>query len=164
MHAACSTYLTLLNITTLRKSDEMYKFWKILSSETWRRGDWLKFNDVFEEATASIFRVEEQGEEWRTLLLSCLTYPPALMMEAVCFSEILVNYQTTRYHIPENSTLRSHRREVITSDINYKHTELLGFWTLSIVWYSREHDVSETVSVSVLRWRWGRRHLLSWAP
>jgi hypothetical protein len=32
-------------------------------------------------------------------------------------------------------------------------TELLGFWTFSIVLYSREqkHDVSETGSVSVLR-------------
>jgi hypothetical protein len=29
-------------------------------------------------------------------------------------------------------------------------TELLGFWTFSIIWYSREHDVSETGSVSVL--------------
>jgi hypothetical protein len=28
---------------------------------------------------------------------------------------------------------------------------LLGFWTFSIIWYSREHDVSETGSVSVLR-------------
>jgi hypothetical protein len=43
-------------------------------------------------------------------------------------------------------------------------TELLGFWTFSIVWYSREHDVSETGSVSVLSWRCGRRHLLRWAP
>jgi hypothetical protein len=31
------------------------------------------------------------------------------------------------------------------------NTELLGFWTFSIVWYSREHDVSETGFVSVLR-------------
>jgi hypothetical protein len=30
-------------------------------------------------------------------------------------------------------------------------TELLGFWTFFIVLYSREHDVSETGSVSVLR-------------
>jgi hypothetical protein len=30
-------------------------------------------------------------------------------------------------------------------------TELLGFWIFSIVWYSTEHDVSETGSVSVLR-------------
>jgi hypothetical protein len=40
---------------------------------------------------------------------------------------------------------------------------ITGFWTFSIVWYSGKHDVSETGSVSVLRWRWGRRHLLSWA-
>jgi hypothetical protein len=31
------------------------------------------------------------------------------------------------------------------------NTELLGFWTFSIVWYSREHDVSETGAFSVLR-------------
>jgi hypothetical protein len=31
------------------------------------------------------------------------------------------------------------------------NTELLFFFTFSIVWYSREHDVSETGSVSVLR-------------
>jgi hypothetical protein len=41
--------------------------------------------------------------------------------------------------------------------------KLLGFWTFPIVWYSREHDVSETGSVSFLRWRWGRRHLLTLA-
>jgi hypothetical protein len=32
-----------------------------------------------------------------------------------------------------------------------KFTELLGFCTFFFVWYSREHDVSETGSVSVLR-------------
>jgi hypothetical protein len=26
---------------------------------------------------------------------------------------------------------------------------LMDFWTLSFVWYSKEHNVSETVSVSV---------------
>jgi hypothetical protein len=29
--------------------------------------------------------------------------------------------------------------------------ELLGFWTLSIVQYSKEYNVSETASFSVLR-------------
>jgi hypothetical protein len=28
------------------------------------------------------------------------------------------------------------------------NTELVGFWTFSIIWYSREHGVSETDSVS----------------
>jgi hypothetical protein len=28
------------------------------------------------------------------------------------------------------------------------HTELLGFWPFSIVWYSREHDILETDPVS----------------
>jgi hypothetical protein len=49
-----------------------------------------------------------------------------------------------------------------SSVCNSSHRELLGFWTFSIVRYSRKqkHDVSETGPVSVL----GRRHLLSWAP
>jgi hypothetical protein len=45
------------------------------------------------------------------------------------------------------------------------YSGLLGFWTLSIVRYSKkteEHNVSETGSVSILRWG-GRRHLLSLA-
>jgi hypothetical protein len=25
-----------------------------------------------------------------------------------------------------------------------RNTELLGFWTFSVAWYSREHNVSET--------------------
>jgi hypothetical protein len=45
-----------------------------------------------------------------------------------------------------------------------KFTELLGFWTFSIVWYSREHDVSETGSVSVLRWRWGGKTRTQLSP
>jgi hypothetical protein len=36
------------------------------------------------------------------------------------------------------------------------------FWTFSIVLYSKKHDLSETGSVSVLRWRWGRRELIQW--
>jgi hypothetical protein len=32
-----------------------------------------------------------------------------------------------------------------------EHKEFLGFWTLSIVRCLKEHDVSETGSVSVLR-------------
>jgi hypothetical protein len=42
---------------------------------------------------------------------------------------------------------------------------LQGFWTLSIVWYSKnthkKHNVSETGSVAVIRWG-GGRHLLPW--
>jgi hypothetical protein len=41
-------------------------------------------------------------------------------MEVVYSSEILVNYQTTQHHIPDDSILRSHLREIITFDINYK--------------------------------------------
>jgi hypothetical protein len=37
----------------------------------------------------------------------------------------------------------------------YRWTEFTEFfWTFSIVRYSKKHDVSETGSVSVLRWRW----------
>jgi hypothetical protein len=46
----------------------------------------------------------------------------------------------------------------------YLFTQNSGFLDVFIVWYSREHDVSETGYVSVLRRRWGRRHLLSLAP
>jgi hypothetical protein len=41
------------------------------------------------------------------------------------------------------------------SDVGVEVSKLLGFWTSSIVWYSkstREHNVSETGSVSLLRW------------
>jgi hypothetical protein len=37
------------------------------------------------------------------------------------------------------------------------------FWTFSIVLYSKKHDISETRTLSILRWRWGRRPLFSWA-
>jgi hypothetical protein len=37
------------------------------------------------------------------------------------------------------------------SDDGVQHSGILGFWTLSIVRYSKEHNVSEAVSVSVLR-------------
>jgi hypothetical protein len=37
----------------------------------------------------------------------------------------------------------------------------LSFWTLPIVQYSKEHNISETGSVSVLSWR-GWRHLFCW--
>jgi hypothetical protein len=37
-----------------------------------------------------------------------------------------------------------------------KKSELLGFQTLSIIRYSRKHNVSETEYVSVLRWGGGR--------
>jgi hypothetical protein len=46
------------------------------------------------------------------------------------------------------------------SDDGVQHSDLLSFWTLSIVQYSkkiREHNVSETGSVSVLRSREGER-------
>jgi hypothetical protein len=32
----------------------------------------------------------------------------------------------------------------------------MSFWSLSIIWYSKEHNASETGSVSVLRWKGGR--------
>jgi hypothetical protein len=37
---------------------------------------------------------------------------------------------------------------------------ITGFWGFFHRLVFREHDVSETRSVSVLRWRWGKRHLL----
>jgi hypothetical protein len=39
---------------------------------------------------------------------------------------------------------------------------ITGLFTVSIIRYSKEHNISETGSVSVLRWG-GRWHLLCWA-
>jgi hypothetical protein len=39
--------------------------------------------------------------------------------------------------------------------MNYNYSGLLGFWTLSIVQYSTQHNILETGSVSVLRQRGG---------
>lgn len=50
---------------------------------------------------------------------------------------------------------------LIYSNIGYKHYGLLSFRTLSIVPHSTEHNVSEFVSVSVLKWK-GGRHLFCW--
>jgi hypothetical protein len=52
---------------------------------------------------------------------------------------------------------RQNRLERTSNCIPYTYISLLvasgllGFWTFSIVWYSREHDVSETGSVFILR-------------
>jgi hypothetical protein len=51
------------------------------------------------------------------------------------------------YYVQKSTHANSWVHEVAP----YIYTELLGFWTFSIVWYSREHDVSVTGSVSVLR-------------
>jgi hypothetical protein len=40
-------------------------------------------------------------------LVACLAYSSTLKLEAICSSEISVNYQTKRHHISECSTLRS---------------------------------------------------------
>jgi hypothetical protein len=37
------------------------------------------------------------------------------------------------------------------SDIDVYHSGLLDFWTLFIVQYSKEHNIFEAVSVSILR-------------
>jgi hypothetical protein len=42
---------------------------------------------------------------------------------------------------------------------NFLRSGLVGFLTLSIVRFSKEHNVSETGSVSVLRWGVGRHQL-----
>jgi hypothetical protein len=59
-------------------------------------------------------------------------------VEVTAFSDISTTFfQDARRYIPENNNV---------------YTELTEFfWTFSIVWYSREHDVSETGSVPVLR-------------
>jgi hypothetical protein len=55
-------------------------------------------------------------EAARTSETLVIFYQIALMMEAARTSETLVSfYQTTRLYIPEDSLLRTHRRENLTS-------------------------------------------------
>jgi hypothetical protein len=49
-------------------------------------------------------------------LVSCSAYSPTLKMEAICSSEMSVNFQrTTRRYIPEDSTLHNHCCENLKS-------------------------------------------------
>jgi hypothetical protein len=49
-----------------------------------------------------------------------------LKMEAACFSERSVNYQTTRYYTPEDDTLHSHNHQNLKSHTGIDDaTELL---------------------------------------
>jgi hypothetical protein len=59
---------------------------------------------------------------------------------------------------PHRSKYSQHRSQTPSiwkilkgSDDGVCHSGLSDFWTLSIAWYSKEHYVSETGSVSVLR-------------
>jgi hypothetical protein len=57
---------------------------------------------------------------------------------------------------------RSWETEVVIEK-GFWHSGMLGLWTLSIIWnskYTWKPNVSETGSVSVLRWN--ERHLLCW--
>jgi hypothetical protein len=46
--------------------------------------------------------------------------------------------------------------------ILYRIIGFFGLFPSSGILETRKHDVSETGSVSDLRWRGGRRHLLTW--
>jgi hypothetical protein len=84
----------------------------------------------------------------------------------ICHHGVVLNLLSTGTILPYNVDIQTQLQ-----------VDLKGFWPwcmlyriyrifldFSIVLYSRKHGVSETGSVSVFRWRWGRRHLLSWAP
>jgi hypothetical protein len=45
--------------------------------------------------------------------------------------------------------------KITLKDINIS-MELLSYWTLSIIWYSKEQNISETGYVSIHRWKGGR--------
>jgi hypothetical protein len=69
--------------------------------------------------------------------LSCMTYSSTLKMEAICSSEMSVDFQrATRRYIPEDRNLHNHRREnlkihtamnvAIVLYYNIFHTNLYG--------------------------------------
>jgi hypothetical protein len=66
----------------------------------------VKFPDVSEERTASIFMVEEEAKEAsRSMLISCLTYFSSVETVVVHSSEMPLNVKTTRRHIPDDNFL-----------------------------------------------------------
>jgi hypothetical protein len=78
-----------------------------------------------------------QTEDWNVVWF--VQFIPALL------SKLPTLYIRTHAHTHHTNSSEERMEHVSV------HIELLGFWTFSIVWYSREHDVSETGSVSVLR-------------
>jgi hypothetical protein len=62
------------------------------------------------------------------MLVACSDYFSALKMEAVCFSEILVNfYKSTQHHIAGNGTLHSHYFENLKFD---KGVSVICHWNI----------------------------------
>jgi hypothetical protein len=73
----------------------------------------------------------QRESRWQAELVSYLAYSSILKMEAICTSEMPVDFQhTTRRYIPENRTLPNHRCENLKS---YKYElilhEAINCWT-----------------------------------
>jgi hypothetical protein len=102
---------------------------------------------------------EQQAECACFVRAYCLVYSSTLKVCATCYFGTSVDWQrTTRRYMPEDRSIHH-----LPSPHTLLSQGIAGFWTLSIVRYNktnREHNFSETESVSFLRWEW--RHLLCW--
>jgi hypothetical protein len=86
----------------------------------------FKVSSIFNSTTTNNDIICDDTSYWFSLI--------ALMMEAARSSETLVNfYQTTRCYNPEDSHLRTHRRENLKSYLEIEMFIIIKLWIL-VLW------------------------------
>jgi hypothetical protein len=80
--------------------------------------------------------------------LCCTACPgrrsPSLITDVATLDRLLSSHQVRRTLVRDDFLLKS-------KWLAPSNSELMGFWILSIVLYSKEQHVSESISVSILR-------------
>jgi hypothetical protein len=99
--------------------------------------------------------VQSERYEWLLEFVHCLLPHPTTEHTVGMFTVIVSRHTlacNVRHSKQTNTTiLLFDRLSVIRKKNPHDYPGLLGFWTLSIVWCSKVHNVSETASVSILR-------------